>query len=47
MIMRVLPMLIVVALAGIGALSVVIVEAGKKRSGQDETDRRWKQWRHP
>jgi len=47
MIMRVLPMLIVVAFAGVGALSFLVVEADKKRRERTGSKRRDQQWRHP
>jgi len=47
MIMRVLPMLIVVAFAGLGAISTVIVEADKARRRRAESERRDRQWRNP
>ena len=45
MIMRVLPMLIVVAFVGIGALSALIVDADKRRRERANSERRNQQWR--
>jgi len=45
MIMRVLPMLIVVAFVGIGALSSLIVDADKRRRKRADSERRNQQWR--
>jgi hypothetical protein len=45
MFMRILPMLLVVAIAGAGALSFLIVEADKARRAQSESQRRDQQWR--
>jgi len=46
MIMRVLPMLIVVAFVGLGAVSSLVVEADKARRRRAETERRDRQWRN-
>lgn len=43
----VLPMVIIVGLAVVGALAMGISEASKRNKKRIDTERRWRQWRRP
>lgn len=46
MIMRVLPMLILVAIVGLGVISALIADTEKARRTRAERERRDQQWRY-